>query len=249
LRCLQKLAIQPEIARGEFTKGNPKLVDRLYLQAERAYKTKNDEIRKNMLPVLENVLKDRRALIDEPFIAIVGDGNQNIGLYCNLKAGVDSDGRELIKEIEKHISLSVIDQEWKEHLRDMDDLKQSVQNASYEQKDPLLIYKFEAVELFKNFLNKVNADTVSFLMKAGIVELRFQQTGPTKTETPKLQTNKSSDEEGREAPARLNPLRNVKIADRNQRVSVQYKDGTIKRDIKYKNVEDDVIAGKAVLVE
>ena len=98
-------------------------------------------------------------------------------------------------------------------------------------------------------MNKVNADTVSFLMKAGIVELRFQQTAPTKTETPKLQTNKSSDEEGGEAPARLNPLRNVKIADRNQRVSVQYKDGTIKRDIKYKNVEDDVIAGKAVLVE
>ena len=171
-------------------------------------------------------------------------------MYCNLKAAVDSQGRELIKEIEKHISLNVIDQEWKEHLRDMDDLKQSVQNASYEQKDPLLIYKFEAVELFKNFLNKVNADTVSFLMKAGIVELRFQQVAPPKVETPKLQTNKANEDGGSgEGVARLNPLRNVKIADRNQRVSVQYKDGTIKRDVKYKHVEDDVIGGKAVLVE
>ncbi|WP_435357577.1 preprotein translocase subunit SecA [Emticicia sp. SJ17W-69] len=251
LRCLQKLAIQPEITRGEFSKGNPKLIDRLYQQAERAYKAKNDEIRKNMVPVLANVLKDRRALVDEPFIAIIGDGNQNIGLYCNLKAAVESDGRELIKEIEKHISLSVIDQEWKEHLRDMDDLKQSVQNASYEQKDPLLIYKFEAVELFKNFLNKVNADTVGFLMKAGVVEMRFQQLAPPKTETPKLQTNKAAEEGGstESSAARLNPLRNVKIADRNQRVSVQYKDGTVKRDVKYKHVEDDVIAGKAVLVE
>ncbi|WP_064198608.1 MULTISPECIES: preprotein translocase subunit SecA [Emticicia] len=249
LRCMQKLAIQPEIARNEFSKGNPKLVERLYLQAEKAYKAKNDEIRKNMVPVLSNVLQDRRALIDEPFIAIVGDGNQNIGLYCNLKSAVESDGRELIKEIEKHISLSVIDQEWKEHLRDMDDLKQSVQNASYEQKDPLLIYKFEAVELFKNFLNKVNTDTVSFLMKANVVELRFQQMTPPKVETPKLQTNKSSDEDGGDGASKTTPLRNIKIADRNQRVSVQYKDGTVKRDVKYKNVEDDVVNGKAVLIE
>ena len=250
LRCLQKLAIQPEIARGEFSKGNPKLIDRLYQQAERAYKAKNDEIRKNILPTLVNVLNDRRALVDEPFIAIIGDGNQNIGLYCNLKAAVETDGRELIKEIEKHISLSVIDQEWKEHLRDMDDLKQSVQNASYEQKDPLLIYKFEAVELFRNFLNKVNADTVGFLMKAGIVEMRFQQLAPVKADTPKLQTNKSSEEGSSESSStRLSPLRNVKIADRNQKVSVQYKDGTVKREVKYKHVEDDVIAGKAVLVE
>ena len=114
----------------------------------------------------------------------------------------------------------------------------------------MLIYKFEAVELFRNFLNKVNADTVSFLMKAGIVEMRFQQLAPVKAETPKLQTNKTNeDNSNNEGIARLNPLRNVKIADRNQRVSVQYKDGTIKRDIKYKNVEDDVTGGKAVLVE
>ncbi|RYU95000.1 preprotein translocase subunit SecA [Emticicia agri] len=253
LRSIQKLGIKPEIERNEFSKGNTKLIDRLYQQAERTYKAKNDNIRKNMVPVLTDVLKDRRGLVDEQFIAIVGDGTQNIGMYCNLKNSVESDGRELIKEIEKHISLTVIDQEWKEHLRDMDDLKQSVQNASYEQKDPLLIYKFEAVELFKNFLNKVNADTVSFLMKANVVELRFQQLAPPKEEKPKLQTNKASEEGGSGSPDSgsrpVTPARTQKIADRNQRVSVQYKDGTVKREVKYKHVEEDVMSGKAVLVD
>ncbi len=253
LRSIQKLSIKPEIERHEFSKGNTKLIDRLYHQAERTYKAKNDHIRKTMVPVLSDVLKDRRALVDEPFVAIIGDGTQNIGLYCNLKNAVESDGRELIKEIEKHISLTVIDQEWKEHLRDMDDLKQSVQNASYEQKDPLLIYKFEAVELFKNFRNKVNADTVSFLMKANVVELRFQQLAPPREEKPKLQTNKAEEDGGSgssDSSSRpVTPARTQKIADRNQRVSVQYKDGTVKREVKYKHVEEDVISGKAVLVD
>ncbi|GAB3508822.1 preprotein translocase subunit SecA [Emticicia fontis] len=253
LRSIQKLSIKPEIERHEFSKGNTKLVDRLYQQAERTYKAKNDAIRKNMVPVLSDVLKDRRGLVDEQYIAIIGDGTQNIGMYCNLKDSVESDGRELIKEIEKHISLTVIDQEWKEHLRDMDDLKQSVQNASYEQKDPLLIYKFEAVELFKNFLNKVNADTVSFLMKANVVELRFQQLAPPKEEKPKLQTNKVEEDGGSgnsDSGSRpITPARTQKIADRNQRVSVQYKDGTVKREVKYKHVEEDVMSGKAVLVD
>jgi preprotein translocase subunit SecA len=81
---------------------------------------------------------------------------------------VETEGRELVLALEKAVTLSLIDQEWKEHLREMDDLKQSVQQAVYEQKDPLLIYKFEALELFKRFVSRVNGDTVSFLMKADI---------------------------------------------------------------------------------
>lgn len=248
VRCIQKLGFQSEIQRNEFTKGNSKLVERLYHEAETHYKKKNDAIRQNMLPALKQILNDRQALVDEPFIAYVTDGTQQIGMYCNLKRSVETEGREFIKEIEKNISLSIIDQEWKEHLRDMDDLKQSVQNASYEQKDPLLIYKFEAVELFKNFLNKVNTDTIGFLMKSGVQELRFQQAIPVREDKPKLQTNRTEEEGGTEI-ARQTPLKNQKIADRNQRVSVQYKDGTIKRDVKYKHVEEDVMGGKAVLVE
>jgi preprotein translocase subunit SecA len=197
------------------------------------------------MPILTQVLNDRRALKEEPFMAIVGDGVKNLAVFCDIKKTVDVDGRELVLEMEKSISLSVIDQEWKEHLRDMDDLKQSVQNASYEQKDPLLIYKFEAVELFQSFLKKVNAEAVSFLMKANVMEMRFQQVAPPKTEKPELSTNRN-DEEGA-SPAKA-PAKKLKVANRNQRVSVQYRDGTVKKDVKYKNVEADVANGNAVLV-
>ncbi len=244
VRVLQNLGFDPEISETEFATERD-LTNRLFNSAEAHYKRKNEAIRRNSMPILTQVLNDRRALKEEPFMAIVGDGIKNIAVFCDIKKTVDSDGRELVLEMEKSISLAVIDQEWKEHLRDMDDLKQSVQNASYEQKDPLLIYKFEAVELFQNFLKKVNAEAVSFLLKANVQEMRFQQIAPPKTEKPALSTNRI-DEEGVAAPK--TPIKKLKVADRNQRVSVQYRDGTVKKDVKYKNVEADVANGNAVLV-
>lgn len=246
LRCLQKLGFQPTITREEFAKKPKDLANQVYQQAEAHYNAKNNAVAQNIIPVLKQVAEDRQALVNEPFMAIIGDGTQNIAVFCDIQRTVETAGRELVIEMEKSISLTVIDQEWKEHLRDMDDLKQSVQNASYEQKDPLLIYKFEAVELFQNFLTKVNAQTVEFLMKAGVVELRFQQMAPPKVETPKLSTNKA--EETAKATM-LTPAKSQKVANRNDRVSVQYSDGTVKRDVKFKNVEDDVLAGKAVIVD
>jgi preprotein translocase subunit SecA len=86
----------------------------------------------------------------------------------NLKNSVESEGKEIARAYEKTVVLSTIDEAWKEHLREMDELKQSVQNASYEQKDPLLIYKFESYELFKTMLNRINKDVISTLMKGFI---------------------------------------------------------------------------------
>ena len=184
--------------------------------------------------------------------------------------------------MEKAVVLSLIDQEWKEHLREMDDLKQSVQNAVFEQKDPLLVYKFESIELFKRFLSKVNFDTISFLTKAGIpaeTEQEVQheiQAAPAQRRPapqPQLHTNMEDFEDehlatgpeeyarrmaqnnamGAGAPPmperpRQMPVRNTKI-DRNARVTVQYLDGSVKKDVKFKSVETDVMTGKAVLVE
>jgi preprotein translocase subunit SecA len=173
------------------------------------------------------------------------------------------------------VSLSIIDQEWKEHLREMDDLKQSVQNAVFEQKDPLLVYKFESVELFKRFLSKVNFDTINFLSKSDIpveaqgpngqeeLEQEIKQaaaSGPPKQQQPELHTNKEDDDEpvagGPQEYARKMasaekqaPVRNIKVTNRNERVNVQYADGTVKRDVKYKTVENDIESGRAVLIE
>ena len=190
----------------------------------------------------------------------ITDGLKTTQVVVNLKKAVDTNGREIVREIEKHIALSIIDQEWKEHLRDMDDLRQSVQNAAYEQKDPLLVYKFESVELFKQFLSKVNADTIGFLMKANIPQEEAQPAPqqarrPAQQPQPKLQTNKQEEEEyadnGPNAYAqrmeRQAPVRVQKI-DRNARVTVQYRDGSMKKDVKYKSIENDIATGKAVVV-
>lgn len=245
VRSMQRLGLKPEISEAEFAKGGAALTQRLYEEASAHYEAKNEAIRKNIVPGLQNILNDRQALIDEPYMAVIGDGNRRMAVYADLRKSVESNGRELILAIEKAISLGIIDQEWKEHLRDMDDLKQSVQNASYEQKDPLLIYKFEGVELFQTFLKKVNAETVGFLMKAGVEELRFQQLPPqVKQNAPALQTNKAAESESAVRPAQIQ-----KVANRNDRVNVQYRDGSIKRDVKFKTVENDVMAGEAVLID
>ena len=160
--------------------------------------------------------------------------------------------------MEKAIVLSLIDQEWKEHLREMDDLKQSVQNAVFEQKDPLLIYKFESVELFKRFLSKVNFDMISFLMKADIPQedqvpataVRQEVQRPV-APSPELHTNREEDFDFDESDEdhKSQPIRADKIADRNEKVSVQYRDGSVVRDVKYKKVEQDIKNGDCVVIE
>jgi preprotein translocase subunit SecA len=165
--------------------------------------------------------------------------------------------------------LTLIDQEWKEHLREMDDLKQSVQNAVFEQKDPLLIYKFEAVNLFQRFVARVNMDTISFVIKAEIPEVQSTNQSTAKApreKAPKLQMSKdealssllgglsgAQEDPGYYDPSeatveRVAPRQAIKIADRNQRVTVQYVDGSIKENVKYKAVEADVESGRAVVI-
>jgi preprotein translocase subunit SecA len=189
------------------------------------------------------------------------------GIVVDADKTISTQGKEVVKEMEKFITLSLIDQEWKEHLREMDDLKQSVQNAVFEQKDPLLIYKFESVNLFQRFVSRVNMDTISFVIKAEIPAV--QQTNQSaakapKEKAPKLQMSKDdaissllgglagAQEEYHDPSTpsveRAAPRQAIKIADRNQRVTVQYADGSIKEDVKYKTVEQDVESGRAVVI-
>ena len=98
----------------------------------------------------------------------ITDGKRGMNVIVNLKRAVDNGAREVSLSIEKSIILGLIDNAWKEHLRELDDLKKSVQNATYEQKDPLVIYKFELFNLFKNMIEKINEEVISFLMRADI---------------------------------------------------------------------------------
>jgi len=167
--------------------------------------------------------------------------------------------------MEKMITLAIIDQQWKEHLRDMDDLKQSVQNAVYEQKDPLLIYKFEGFEAFKRFIAKVNEETISFLIKADIPVRepeQVQEARSQRRERLKEQKDESrsllqggghqhAQPQGgeRAVEEKIQPVKSEKIAGRNDKVSVQYTDGKVLKDVKFKKVEDDVKNGKCIVIE
>ncbi|HOI33107.1 MAG TPA: SEC-C metal-binding domain-containing protein, partial [Bacteroidales bacterium] len=130
------------------------------------YREKNKRIGEKTMPVIKDVY-ERQTQYENIAIPIT-DGKKGMQVVVNLKKAVENGPREVSLSIEKSITLGLIDDSWKEHLRELDDLKQSVQNATYEQKDPLLIYKFESFELFKTMVQKINREVISFLMRADI---------------------------------------------------------------------------------
>ncbi|MGJ8761931.1 MAG: preprotein translocase subunit SecA [Polaribacter sp.] len=149
----------------EFDKLSQKeITDKLYDLVTEHYKNKIERNAVLAFPVIKDVFEnegDRYERIVVPFT----DGTKSLQVVTNLKDAYESEGKSLITDFEKNITLAIIDENWKDHLRKMDDLKQSVQNASYEQKDPLLIYKFEAFELFKTTVDEINREVLSFLFK------------------------------------------------------------------------------------
>jgi preprotein translocase subunit SecA len=214
------------------------------------------------LPVVREIYKNRGATVENILVPFT-DGTKNIGIAANLKKCVETGNAELLKAMEKITTLALIDQLWKEHLRDMDDLKQSVQTAVYEQKDPLLIYKFEGFELFKRLIGKVNEETISFLMKADIPAQQADQVEEArmrgrqrfkeeKEESKSLLSgggNQQAAPTGRPPQEKVMPAKSQRVANRNDKVSVQYTDGRILRDVKYKKVEDDVINNRCIIIE
>jgi preprotein translocase subunit SecA len=263
LNALSVLGLDYEISKEEFEKGNEaNLADDLYTKALEHYRKKNKLVADKALPVIKEIHKTRGATVENILVPF-SDGSKNIGVVANLKKAVDTNNAELTRSMEKMITLAIIDQLWKEHLRDMDDLKQSVQTAVYEQKDPLLIYKFEGFELFKRFIGKVNEETISFLMKADIPaqeagqveEARSrsrQRFNEQKEESRSLLSgggNQQPAATGRPPQEKVMPAKSEKVANRNDKVSVQYTDGRILRDVKYKKVEEDVLNNRCIIID
>jgi len=190
------------------------LVEAVYQEAIAHYEYKRNEMMQQSIPVFKNIRKDQGSHI-ENVIVPVGDGKIVHNVLVNLDKNVSSNGATLVAQAEKNISLSFIDDAWKEHLRAMDDLKQSVQTATYEQKDPLVIYKMEAFELFRRMDLEINHKLVQFLCHAhlpfedGVKEGRQQ-----KTDLSKLSANRTEDagtqtyndpSEQKQAPVQVGP--------------------------------------------
>jgi preprotein translocase subunit SecA len=168
MELLRLLSIESPVSEEEFKQlSAQETTDRIYEKMIEGYKRKVDIISKQAFPVIKNVYETKSEVYKNIVVPIT-DGKRVFQIVCNLEKAYLNKGKELVKSYQKQIVLNTIDESWKEQLREMDDLKQSVQNATYEQKDPLLIYKFESFNLFKMMVSKVNKDVVSTLMKGHI---------------------------------------------------------------------------------
>jgi len=154
----------------------PQLTDELYTQAYKAYEERIKEHAQVALPVVQTIWKNPTNTFKRIVVPFT-DGQKTIQIVTDLEKAHESEGVSLVEDFEKNSALALIDESWKDHLRKMDELKQSVQLAVHEQKDPLLIYKFEAFELFKAMLTKVNKELLGFLLRARIPS---EQQGPIK---------------------------------------------------------------------
>ena len=195
LACIMSFGIDSRITEEEFKKTDANaLTDRLYGEAIENYQRHKDEIKKQAVPVFQNIRQSQPAHIENVVVPF-SDGRKGINVLTNLDKTITTEGEELCNAMERNITLAIIDESWKEHLRAMDDLKQSVQTVYLEQKDPLVIYKVEAYNLFKRMSSDVNREIVSFLCHAS---LPVQEEAPhqvreghvEKTDMSRLQANK-----------------------------------------------------------
>ncbi len=191
----------PVDEKGFMQANNDELTDQLYQKAMSHYTRKSKLVAETAYPVIKDVFEnqgDQYKNIVIPFT----DGKKSIQVVADLKKSYDSHGKELLATFERNIILAMIDDSWKEHLREMDDLKQSVQGAVYEQKDPLLIYKFEAFELFKQMIDRTNKEAIGFLVKGNLPtqdpnqQAQVQNAPQQQKEQPKLQTSRSEAPQG-----------------------------------------------------
>ena len=175
--------------------GNTKpqaLIDQVFEAVMDRYQRHGQQIARQALPVISDVFLNQGAQYENIVVPIT-DGMRTMQVVAHLEKSYKSEGAELITSIEKYITLAIIDNEWKEHLREMDELRRNVQNAAIEQKDPLLIYKLESFNLFKDMVARVNEQVATFLAKAGLpsAEPNVQQAREPRAQQQQLQTSRS----------------------------------------------------------
>jgi secA DEAD-like domain len=177
---LKVLAMECPFDENEFINGNrQELEERTFQEAMASFKRKTDRIQNLAYPVIKQVEENEGSKFERIMVPIT-DGRQVFNIPCHLKEAYDSEAKSVVKQFEKVIMLHIIDDCWKENLRQLDELRHSVQNASYEQKDPLLIFKLESVKLFDSMVNDMNNRISSILMRGQIPDMQqeIQEAAP-----------------------------------------------------------------------
>jgi len=188
------LGIDPEMDAAFFNEASvDDIIEAYQKEVSERYARKGEQIREMLLPVIKRVHDNEGHKYKRIAIPFTDGRAKPLIIAADLKEAIDSDGATIMKDIEKAVTLALIDENWKEHLRSMDELKESVQSASFEQKDPLVIYKMEAYDLFERFIGKVNYEVCSYLMKGKLLIAgpdQIQEAKEQKTDLTKVRTSK-----------------------------------------------------------
>ncbi len=219
LELIRFLSIECPVNEEDFKQLNTdQLTEKIYQSSIENYKVKNSVIGKKTFPVIKDVFENQSATYENIVIPFT-DGLKTLQVVTNLKEAYETVGGNIPLSIEKGVTLAIIDSSWKENLRELDDLKQSVQNATYEQKDPLLIYKFESFNLFKQMMEQVNKEIVSFLTKANLPEQtsvkQEQQQTQEKLQTGRQDIGGGSNQSSKPKP-KVQPVRVEQKVGRNE---------------------------------
>ena len=269
LDIFETFGITPPVSQEEFERLKaPELTQKTYSASMENYVLKAQRVAQQALPVLQNVLNEQGANVERILVPFT-DGARALQVSTHLQKSVDSQGESLMRDVEKGIVLAMIDENWKEHLRNMDDLRQNVQGAVYEQKDPLLIYKHESFNLFREMLGEMNQSVISFLFRAGLPvadpatqaqsvrrapaasprKEQLQTSGPGAEATPAPSRGVGrAPMPGSPAPARnTTPVVNQKKFGRNDLVTVANIVTGEKKQVKYKVAEPLLNQGWTIL--
>ena len=235
------------------------LTEDLYKEAKEKYLRKTANIKSNIFPVIKNIYETQSDKIDNIVIPFT-DGRRAMKVVAKLSKVYETEGLEALKALERNITLAFIDNEWKEHLREMDFLKQSVYHAQYEQKDPLLIYKLEGYELFQSMMDKMNRDIISFLMKAQLHDPNEQTLSSENNPRPKqdfsklkagredvAQSTRMNNEMAQQnqsgQPVKHSPVMVAKKPGRNERVKILNLQNGETKELKFKQAEPLINSG------
>ena len=260
---IRYFSMSAPMSKSEFEdKTEQELAKIIYKEAFAHYESKMERNAELAFPVIKNVYEnqgDKFKRIVVPFT----DGNKTLQVITDLEKSYQTNGKQLVTDFEKNISLAIIDDAWKTHLRKMDELKQSVQLAVHEQKDPLLIYKFESFELFKEMIDQVNKDVISFLFKGEIPQETANTIQEAKTRgREKVQTTKdvipNMDERAAQSRAAGNTQRAPQVAEtivreqpkigRNDKVTIKNVMSGTSKTLKYKQALPLIQKGEWVLI-
>ena len=262
---IRYFSLSSQFSKDEFNKTETEeIVYKTYKSAYQHYNLKMTKSAEKVFPVIKNVFENPSNNFERIVVPFT-DGKKTLNVVSDLKLAYDSKGETLINDFEKNISLAIIDESWKNHLRKMDELKQSVQLAVHEQKDPLVIYKFEAYKLFEKTLNEINKEIISFLFKGELPSKDPSEIREDRKERRKQKFNISKEEVlNSDELASVNRkagqntsfnnqqietiVREVKKIGRNEKVTIKNISNGNQKTLKYKVAENLLKGGDWIIM-